>query len=114
MELLTRRQIRRSLTEYARYKGFEPAPHHRLIIRELEDFVPGDEHGVLLLHAPPGSAKSTYVSVLFPAWAASGQNNVRQKPGSERQAKARQMGPGFDRKFAEDEGWSDAVSWKVA
>ena len=38
-----------------------------LIIKELEDFLESDLE-VLLLHAPPGSAKSTYVSVLFPSW----------------------------------------------
>src|SRR5262249_10622655 len=59
--------IRCSLTEWARYKGFEPAPHHQLIIREIESFLASDEQ-VLLLFAPPGSAKSTYVSVLLPSW----------------------------------------------
>src|SRR3954464_2058041 len=67
-ELLRRRSIRRSLTEWAHYKGFEPAPHHKLIIDELEAFVFGDDLDVLLLHAPPGSAKSTFLSILFPAW----------------------------------------------
>ena len=33
-ELLKRRSIRNSLTEWARQKGFEPAPHHQLFIRE--------------------------------------------------------------------------------
>lgn len=67
-ELIKRRSVRRSLTEWARYKGFEPGPHHALIIKVLEAFVFGDEYDVLLLHAPPGSAKSTYLSVLFPSW----------------------------------------------
>jgi predicted phage terminase large subunit-like protein len=67
-ELLKRRSIRRSLTEWARYRGFDPAPHHKLIIDELEAFVFGDEYDVLLLHAPPGSAKSTFLSILFPSW----------------------------------------------
>ena len=67
-EILTRRSIRRSLTEWARYKGFEPAPHHKVIIRELEALVFGNDLDVLLFHAPPGSAKSTFISVLFPAW----------------------------------------------
>lgn len=67
-EILNRRSIRRSLTSWARYKGFEPAPHHALIIKELEAFVFNDDYDVLLLHAPPGSAKSTYLSVLFPSW----------------------------------------------
>jgi predicted phage terminase large subunit-like protein len=64
-ELLRRRGIRRSLTEWARYKGFEPAPHHAYIIREIEAFLDGEDE-VLLIFAPPGSAKSTYVSRLVP------------------------------------------------
>lgn len=63
-----RRQIKRSMAAWARYKGFEPAAHHLLIMHELEQFVYGDEHDVLLFHAPPGSAKSTYISALFPPW----------------------------------------------
>jgi hypothetical protein len=66
-ELLKRRSIRCSLTEWARYKGFEPVPHHQLIIGEIQSFLASDEQ-VLLLFAPPGSAKSTYVSVLLPSW----------------------------------------------
>lgn len=64
--MLKRRSIRRSLTEYARFKGFEPAAHHRLIISEIESFLADPELDVLMLHAPPGSAKSTYLSVLLP------------------------------------------------
>src|SRR5688572_7220965 len=66
-ELLRRRLIRRSLADYARLQGFEPAPHHLLIIKELEAIARG-ENDNLLIFAPPGSAKSTYVSLLFPAW----------------------------------------------
>lgn len=66
-ELLQRRAIRRSLTEYARYKGFNPARHHRHIIAEIESFLESDDE-ILLLAAPPGSAKSTYLSQLFPPW----------------------------------------------
>lgn len=66
-ELLKRRSIRRSLTEYAKLCGFEPAAHHRLIIDGLEAITRGDIQN-LLIFAPPGSAKSTYVSHLFPAW----------------------------------------------
>lgn len=66
-ELLRRRRVRLSLAEWARYKGYEPAAHHRLIISEIESFLIGDDE-VLLLFAPPGSAKSTYVSVLLPSW----------------------------------------------
>lgn len=65
--MLQRRAIRRSLTEYARYKGFNPARHHRHIISEIESFLESDDE-ILLLAAPPGSAKSTYLSQLFPPW----------------------------------------------
>ena len=66
-ELLKRRTIRNSLTEWASHKGFEPASHHQLFIREIEAFLKSEDE-VLLLFAPPGSAKSTYVSVLLPSW----------------------------------------------
>src|SRR5262245_53837139 len=65
-EILKRRSIRSSLVEWARHRGFEPAPHHRLIIKQIDDFLISDDE-VLLLFAPPGSAKSTYVSILFPS-----------------------------------------------
>jgi predicted phage terminase large subunit-like protein len=61
-------QARKSLAAWSRYLGIEPAPHHLVIINELEQFVFGDEYDVLLFHAPPGSAKSTYISRLFPSW----------------------------------------------
>ena len=66
--MLTRRSIRRSSIEWAKYKGFDPAPHHRLINREIEAFLFGTSYDVLLLFAPPGSAKSTYISRLLPSF----------------------------------------------
>src|SRR5262245_47864702 len=66
-ELLKRRSTRKRLAEWAKHKGFEPAKHHQLIISEIEAFLEGADD-VLLLFAPPGSAKSTYVSVLLPSW----------------------------------------------
>jgi hypothetical protein len=65
-ELLKRRKIRRHLAEWGRYKGFKPAPHHLLICNEIDRFLDSDDE-VLLLFAPPGSAKTTWVSILFPA-----------------------------------------------
>jgi len=44
-----------------------PAAHHRLMIRELEAIASG-ENDRLMMFLPPGSAKSTYTSHLFPAW----------------------------------------------
>ena len=59
-ELIKRRRVRSSLAQWAEHKGFEPAKHHLLIINEIEAFLDSDDE-VLLLFAPPGSAKSTYV-----------------------------------------------------
>jgi hypothetical protein len=64
---LLNRQIRLSLAKWARHKGFEPARHHQLFIGEIEAFLKSEDE-VLLLFAPPGSAKSTYVSVLLSSW----------------------------------------------
>jgi len=48
-------------------QGQMPARHHRLMIRELEAVAGGGCDRLMLL-LPPGSAKSTYASLLFPAW----------------------------------------------
>src|SRR3977135_204523 len=68
--LLKRRRVRRSLIEWCRNCGYEPAPHHRLLIDRLEGVARGDIKR-LAVFMPPGSAKSTYGSVLFPhhVWA---------------------------------------------
>jgi predicted phage terminase large subunit-like protein len=67
--LLARRQARRSLESFIEYLclGFVPAPHHKLLIRELEAVERGEVQRLMVL-MPPGSAKSTYASVLFPPW----------------------------------------------
>ena len=62
-----RKAIRASLTEFSRYCGYEPAPHHRLLIARLEAVARG-ALARLAVFMPPGSAKSTYGSVLFPPW----------------------------------------------
>lgn len=74
-ELLRRRTVRRSLTEFCRLCGFEPAAHHRLLIEALEAIARGDLDR-LAVFMPPGSAKSTYASVLFVAWLMQQQENV--------------------------------------
>jgi predicted phage terminase large subunit-like protein len=65
--LLEREEVRRSFTAWCRRAGFEPAKHHRLMIRHLEDVSRGTCRR-LALFLPPGSAKSTYASVLYPPW----------------------------------------------
>jgi predicted phage terminase large subunit-like protein len=44
-----------------------PAPHHRKLMTALDAVSRGETDRLMVL-MPPGSAKSTYVSVLFPAW----------------------------------------------
>lgn len=70
-ELIRRRAIRGGLEAWCCHaleaSGHKPAAHHRLIIRELEAVARGEVKR-LALFLPPGSAKSTYASDLFPAW----------------------------------------------
>src|ERR1700743_210370 len=61
------RRIKGSLTEWVLRCGYQPAAHHRLLIAELEAVSRGETRN-LAVFMPPGSAKSTYTSVLFPPW----------------------------------------------
>ena len=69
--LLHRRMIRSSLKtwciEALARVDLQPARHHELLIDRLEAIERGDITRLMVL-MPPGSAKSTYVSTLFPPW----------------------------------------------
>lgn len=85
-ELLARRKARNSLVDYARYITVPGAPTTE--DEDVEDFLPVEtqlaKHHVMMLEAiqrciekpygrlmlfmPPGSAKSTYASVVAPSW----------------------------------------------
>lgn len=84
--LLQRRAARRDLAHYASRmpvpgSAFEDADetaripliesrqadHHKLILREMQ-WCMTTPHGRLMIMAPPGSAKSTYASVVAPSW----------------------------------------------
>ena len=69
--LLHRRTIRASLKtwciEALQRVDLKPARHHELLIDRLEAIERGDITRLMVL-MPPGSAKSTYVSTLFPPW----------------------------------------------
>jgi predicted phage terminase large subunit-like protein len=86
LELLRRQRARASLVEYARSIDIPGAPvnpdpdseqfksvetslalHHRIILEALERTV-RKPRGRLMIFAPPGSAKSSYASVVTPAW----------------------------------------------
>jgi len=64
---LLRQETRKSFLKWCLQCGFEPALHHRLVISELEKIVAGENDRLIIL-MPPGSAKSTYTSKLFPPW----------------------------------------------
>ena len=70
-ERLLREGVRSSLTDWAalslRAKGQTPALHHRRLMHELEALSRGELDRLIVL-MPPGSAKSTYTSILYPAW----------------------------------------------
>lgn len=68
-EIDRRLAARASLTEWIAYRqaGYVPAAHHRLLIDRLQAVERG-EIDRLMVCMPPGSAKSTYSSVEFPAW----------------------------------------------
>lgn len=69
LEKKRRIEARRSFQKFIEYLqlGFRPALHHQLLISHLESLERGDIHK-LMVWMPPGSAKSTYTSVLFPPW----------------------------------------------
>ena len=66
-ELLRRQRIRGSLAELSKLCELTPAAHHLYIMKYLEQVSRG-ELNRLLISAPPGSAKSTVASVLFPVF----------------------------------------------
>lgn len=69
--LLDRRATRNDLGAWCEraLQPYEQSPRsvHRLLIRELEAVARGAT-ARLMFNLPPGSAKSTYASVLFPPW----------------------------------------------
>jgi hypothetical protein len=65
---LARKVAQRSLDAYARLVfDVQPARHHRLINEGLEAIESGELRRLLII-APPGHAKSTYASIVFPSW----------------------------------------------
>lgn len=79
-------RARESLTEFARYipipgvplrdddeceefypASVEPAAHHRLMLSVLQGIADGKIRRAMIM-LPPGTAKSTWCSVVFPAW----------------------------------------------
>lgn len=68
-EIQRRLKAQTGLAPFIEYRdaGYKPAKHHRLLIEHLEAVERGEIER-LMVCMPPGSAKSTYASVEFPAW----------------------------------------------
>jgi len=68
-ELQNRRKARKSLTEFSKFivPDEPPALHHRVLCDALDDVIEGRLRR-LMVFMPPGSAKSSYSSVRFPAY----------------------------------------------
>lgn len=83
LEIQQRRSARTSLLEFTRELAIEPEPalHHRLLISKLQKVIDG-ECRRLMVFMPPGSAKSTYCSVLLPAGYLGVHNTRRVIAGS--------------------------------
>jgi predicted phage terminase large subunit-like protein len=62
-----RRRAKLHLGDWGRLHGFVPARHHEFLCDKLMDVEAG-QIGRLMILMPPGSAKSTWASVLFPPW----------------------------------------------
>lgn len=95
LELLRRRRARASLIDYARYidvpgapisdredeEQFKPvetvlAAHHEIILSATQRCI--ERHsGRTMLFLPPGSAKSTYATVVAPTWAMGGKSGFK-------------------------------------
>lgn len=68
-EIQRRLKAQTGLAQFIEYRdaGYKPAKHHQLLIEHLEAVERGEIER-LMVCMPPGSAKSTYASVEFPAW----------------------------------------------
>jgi len=68
--ILARRfECRNTPVEFTIELGYKPAAHHRLILAAVRELLLNDNFDALILLLPPGSAKSTYGSIVAPAWA---------------------------------------------
>ena len=66
--LLQRRAARQNLTAWNRLIGNQPALHHDLINKKLQEVTESATPRYVIILMPPGAAKSTYASVAFPPW----------------------------------------------
>ena len=80
-ELMIRRNSRREFEPFCKRIGSHSiAHHHQFLIKRLESVESGEVKR-LMIFMPPGHAKSTYASVLFPPWYL-GRNPAKQLIGA--------------------------------
>ena len=93
-ELLERRASRSGFGPFCQRIGnVDPARHQKFLIGKLEDVEQGRIKRLMIL-MPPGHAKSTYTSILFPPWFM-GRNPTKQIIGSSHTA---ELAESFGRK----------------
>lgn len=80
----------------------EQAEHHKIILRAIQRCME-TRHGRLMILAPPGSAKSTYASVVAPTWYLGREKNRRVILASYGDALAKKMGRRTRQLLREDE-----------
>jgi predicted phage terminase large subunit-like protein len=85
-------------------KGLVPARHHELLINRLQD-VADRQCDRLMVQMPPGSAKSTYGSVLFPAWFLARNRKAQVIAVAHTASLAGYFGQGVRRVIEEHAGW---------
>jgi hypothetical protein len=61
-ELLRRQRVRSDLVAWCQHAGYQPARHHREILKHLKDVADGRTDR-LAVTISPGSAKSTYLQL---------------------------------------------------
>ncbi len=88
-------------------KGLAPARHHELLIDRLQDVAAG-RIDRLMVQMPPGSAKSTYGSVLFPAWFMARCRRMQVIAVAHTASLAGYFGQGVRRVVEENAGWLGA------
>jgi predicted phage terminase large subunit-like protein len=92
-----RRRLRSSLAGWAAFalapQGQVPARHHRLLLKELAAVSAGRVDRLMLL-LPPGHAKSTYASLVFPPWFLARHKRAQVVAVSHTQSLARHFGLG--------------------
>ncbi|WP_297490688.1 phage terminase large subunit [Acidocella sp.] len=94
-------------------KGQRPAAHHEMLIGRLQDVADG-RCDRLMVQMPPGSAKSTYGSVLFPAWYMARQSQAQVIAVAHTASLAGHFGLGVRRAIEAHGGWLGVEITKVS